>query len=306
MSTANEKNQFYDRKFKIEGRITFSTFFCNILLAIGKLFGGIFGKSQALISDAINSFGDIVTSVITFVGTKLGGKKPDSDHQYGHQRIQSISIVIFEMIVIFSGLLIIYEGITGLINIVGSNGEGYEAPTLVALIISIVVICIKLTLFIICKIFQKQTKSNILKAASYDHLFDSIGTILSLIGIVFAIYLKIYWIDYVMSIVVAILLIYVAIKMMIENINALVDKAWDSDKISAIKKLIKKEYPQVISIDKLRSRVFAERVYIDLEIGLNANMSIKDGHDIAASIEKKIENTFFEVIHVNIHINPKE
>ena len=105
------KKGFYENKFNVEKRITFSTLICNLFLAIGKLLGGIFGFSYALISDSINSFGDIVTSFITLIGTKMGSKKPDIDHPYGHQRLQSISIVIFEMVVIFNANLKFYKSL---------------------------------------------------------------------------------------------------------------------------------------------------------------------------------------------------
>lgn len=296
------KKGFYENKFIIEKRITFSTLVCNLFLAFGKLLGGIFGFSYALISDSINSFGDVITSLITLIGTKIGSKKPDSDHPYGHQRIQSISIVIFEMVVIFSGSLIIYEAINDLINLF-SNGES-QTPKTIALIFAAAAICVKFILFIFTRIFSKKYKSSILKAASYDHIFDTVGTFFSLIGIVFAIYLNINWIDSVMSLIIGVLIIFVAIKVLKENINTLVDKAWDEKHIEEMKTYINEKYSQIKSIDKLSTRVFAEQVYVDLEISIDKNMTIEKSHQIAELIEKDIEEKYLEVIHVNIHINP--
>lgn len=307
----DQKEQFYKNKFKTEKKITISTFFCNIILSFGKLLGGIFGNSSALISDSINSIGDIMTSIITFIGTKIGSKEADKTHEYGHQRIQSISIIIFEMIVVFSGVIIIYTSVLSLIEKITNHLNGTldpksGIPTLIALIIAVCVIFIKFTLFIVCSIYYKKTKSNLLKAARYDHLFDSIGTTLSLIGVCFAMFLGVFWIDDVMSIVIACFIIFVAIKMMLENINAVVDKSWGEENESKIRKYIIDNFKQVISIDMISTRIFAERVYVDLEVKLDGNMSIKDGHSIIEKIELGIENTFFEIIHVHIHINPSK
>ena len=296
------KKGFYENKFNVEKRITFSTLICNLFLAIGKLLGGIFGFSYALISDSINSFGDIVTSFITLIGTKMGSKKPDIDHPYGHQRLQSISIVIFEMVVIFSGILIVYQAINDLVNY-SSTGEGL-IPKNIALIFAGIAISVKFVLFLFTNFYSRKYKSSVLKAASFDHLFDTVGTLFSLIGIIFAIYFSISWIDSAMSLIIGILIIIVAIKVLKENIDTLVDKAWDEKHIQEMKNYIIEKYSIIKSIDKLSTRVFAEQVYIDLEISLDKNMTIEESHKIAESIEIDIENRYLEVIHVNIHINP--
>lgn len=294
-----EKNEIYKRKGKIVQNITLSTLLCNILLAFGKLFGGIFGFSKALISDSINSFGDIITSIISLVGAKISRKKPDEDHPYGHERLESIAIIIFEMIVIFSGLIIGYQAIMSLINLAEIN----DFPDMIALIVSGIAIFIKLALFTVAFIFYKRTKSAILKAQMLDHLFDSIGTFLSLIAIIIAINFNVVWIDSAMSLVICCIVIYTGVKILLENINKLVDKSWDEEHINMIKEIVL-GHEHIKSIDSLKTRMFGERIYIDIELSMDRNMKICDSHDIIDHIEKEIENEFIEVIHVDIHVNP--
>ena len=107
-----------------------------------------------------------------------------------------------------------------------------------------------------------------------------------------------------MSLIIGTLIIIVAIKVLKENIDTLVDKAWDEKYVQEMRNYIIEKYSIIKSIDKLSTRVFAKQVYINLEISLDKNMTIEESHKIAESIEIDIENRYLEVIHVNIHINP--
>lgn len=292
------KEQIISKNNKIVSRTTFMTLFVNVLLAVGKLLGGIFGFSKALISDSINSFGDIITSSICLIGAKAGSKKPDKKHPYGHERIQSISIVIFEMIVIFIALVM---GTLSIISIV--EHSTVEFPDLLSLIVASICIAAKLGLFINALILYKKTKSSILKAQMFDHLLDSIGTFISLIVIVIAMKLKIDWIDGAASIVIYALIIATAVKVLIENISNLIDESWSHDKEEEIKKIIL-SHEQVKKIDLIRTRKFGDYVYVDVELSMPKEMSLLESHELADHLELEIENEYIEVIHVGIHVNP--
>lgn len=293
-----DKEENYSKKYNVVKRITLSTLFCNFLLAFGKLFGGIFGFSKALISDSINSFGDIITSFITLLGAKISSKKPDKGHPYGHERVESIAILIFEMIVIFSGLIIGYNAIISIIN----HNE-VELPDIISLIVAAICVGVKFILFIVAFTFYKKTKSAILKAQMLDHLLDSIGTFVSLIGIIIAINFGIWWLDSAISLLICCLIIFTAVKVMFENITCLIDQSWGEENEKAIIEVVNK-YPEVKKVDFIKTRKFGEKVYVDLEISMDSNMTLLDSHGIADKIEKEIEESCLEVIHVAIHVNP--
>ena len=200
-----EKDKVSKANFKTVNKITFGTLCTNTVLAFSKLFGGIFGGSAALISDSINSFGDVVTSSLSLLGNKLASKSADKTHQYGHEKIANIAVVIFEMIVIFSIGLMGYNSIVSLAT--GAYNDA-SLPEYLALGIAGGCIAVKLILFVISIIGYKKTNSSILQAASLDHIFDSIGTALSLIGISLAISFDIKWLYDAVSLLVVLFLLF--------------------------------------------------------------------------------------------------
>lgn len=296
-----EKNEFYEKKYKTVSKITFTTLFINVVLAFAKLLGGIFGFSKALISDSINSFGDIITSFITLLGGKLASKKPDKDHPFGHERVESIAILIFEMVVIVSAVFMGVEAVQTLIN----PGTEEISVDILSLIVAAACIGIKFGLFINAFIFYKKNGSSILKAQMLDHLLDSIGTTVSLVSIIIAKYLQVWWIDSAATLVIVVLICITAIKVMIEAISCLIDKSWTEDKLKDIENLILL-YKDVKNIDFIKSRKFGDKIYLEVEVVMDKDLTLEYVHNVIEDIHIQIEQKFIEVIHVAIHVNPTE
>ncbi|MEG2342419.1 MAG: cation diffusion facilitator family transporter [Bacilli bacterium] len=295
-----EKEEITKATFKTVSRITFGTLITNLCLAIGKLLGGIFGLSSALISDSINSFGDVFTSIISLFGNKLASKPIDKDHQYGHEKIENIAIVIFEMIVIFSISIMGYNAIYSL-----ATGEYLTTriPELIAIIVAGCCIFVKLVLFSITFISYKKNKSSMLQAASLDHILDSIGTSISLIGISIAYAFDIKWLDDAISIVITIMVIVGALKVLYKNVLLVTDECWDEEHTNAITRKVE-DIEKVIAIDSLKTRMFGDRVYVDIEVQMDKNLTLEESHKVAEIIEISVEELYYEIIHVNVHVNP--
>lgn len=293
------KEEIFKKNHKIVNKITISTLLINICLAFAKLLGGIFGFSKALISDSINSFGDIITSSITLVGSKISTKKPDKDHPFGHERIESVAILIFEMCVIGIAVFMAVDAIQFLLE---GNTTVNEIDYLSTIVASIC-IAIKIGLFVISFINYKKTKSSTLKAQMLDHLLDSIGTTVSLIAIITMKVLQIWWIDSVATLLIVILICFTAIKVIIETIGCLVDRSWTDEKITEIENLVI-SYSDIKKIDFIKSRKFGDRIYIEMEVSMNKDLTLDYVHNIIEKIHDEIEEKFIEVIHISIHVNP--
>ena len=294
-----ENNTKLDKKVK---RTSFVNFLTNLVLALGKLIGGIISRSQALFSSAIDSINDVISTGLVFVGIKKSQKGPDENHPFGHERIDNAASIVLAFLFLLTGSFIIYNSI---ITIVESSKGTIElkAPTRLAWIVTLSAITIKLCLYFYTLVTAKKSKSTSLKSLATDHIFDVIAMGITLIGVVISVELDIPLLDPIIAIVTGLLLIYNGVKTTIESINCMVDKSASKDVIEQITNILN-SHEGVKRVDNLRTRLFANRIYVEVEIAVDETLSVKQGHQIATDIHDEIEITIEEVKHVMVHVNP--
>ncbi len=302
--------------FKRIRRVCTIQIISNTLLTIIKFIGGIVGGSSALISDGVNSFGDILTSSAQIIANKQAGKGADKEHQYGHDKVENLICLILSLIIVFSAISLSYFSITSIIDIV----NGYKDNTLVydsgiskgmlfPMIVAGIVILTKFSLALFTYFNYKKIKSEMLKSQAVDHITDTIGTFLSLVSMILILCLYrdsnllILLADPIASICVAIIILVGAFKIFIDNSQLLLDKSYEFSKIEEIKKLVL-SHVEIKSIDVLKSRISGARVYIDMEITMDKDLSLFESHEIVEHIRKDILDENKEVLDVFIHVNP--
>lgn len=269
----------------------------NIILSLLKLVAGIFGKSMAMLSDAVHSLSDVFGSIIVIIGVKISKKKEDNDHQYGHDRMECLASLALGAILFLTGALLIYEGIK---KIVG--GTSISTPGQIALIAAIVSIVVKEGMYWYTKINANRINSDALKAEAWHHRSDALSSIGSLIGVAGAMLgLKI--LDPVMGCVIGVVIIKVSYDIAKESVDKMVDKACDDDTVGALKKEVEK-VPGVKELDIIKTRMFGTKIYVEIEISVDGNMILKDAHDIAEQVHDNIEKNFENVKHCTVHVNP--
>lgn len=150
----------------------------NVLLVVGKALIGIISGSIAIITDAVNNLTDALSSTITIIGTKLAGRKPDKKHPYGHGRVEYLTSMVIAFIILFAGVMAIYESIKSFFN------EEKATYTYVSIIIVSLAIVVKVGLGLFFKHMGKKTQSEALKASGTDALFDALLSGATLIGII--------------------------------------------------------------------------------------------------------------------------
>ena len=284
---------------KIATRISIVTIISNCFLAIIKFLAGIIANSGAMVSDAIHTVSDVATTIIAMVGVTLGNKDEDDTHRYGHERIECIASLLLAFILFITGLEIGIEGIKILIK---NNYDNIETPGLFALIVAIISIVMKEIMFQYTIRGAKKIKSDALKADAWHHRSDSISSIGALIGIALS-RAGYKFCDPIASVLIAILICKVAIEIFVEATNKLVDKSCDEEQIREIEKIVLSQ-KGVLGIDDIKTRIFGNKIYVDIEISADGKKSLNETHMIAEKVHDKVEKNFQDIKHIMVHVNP--
>ena len=283
---------------KIVYKVSLITIIVNIVLTIIKLLSGIFGKSQAMISDSIHSLSDVLSTIVVIIGVKLSLKKPDKLHPYGHERIECVAAIILSIMLLITGIGIGYTGINNIIF-----NTNISIPEIEALLAAIISIIVKEIMFWYTKINANKINSNALLADAWHHRSDSLSSIGSLIGIIGA-RIGFYKMDSIASIIICIFIIKVAIDIFRDSIDKMIDKSCNEETIKEITNIINANN-KVLYIDEIKTRQFGNKAYVDIEISVNEKITIKEAHDIAEKIHDEIEKKINIIKHCMIHVNPR-
>ncbi|MBE5863303.1 MAG: cation transporter [Lachnospiraceae bacterium] len=272
----------------------------NVLLAAFKLFSGILGKSGAMISDAVHSLSDVFATLIAYVGVRLSQQEEDAEHPYGHERLECVASLILGLILAGTGIGIGYAGIHKLLY----DNQTIEIPTALPLVAAIVSIIVKEGMFWYTYIYAKKLDSAAFKADAWHHRSDAISSVGSFIGIGMA-KLGFPFMDPIASVIICIFILKVAYDISMDALNKMLDTSCDNAMEQNIKAFVEGQ-PGVKHIDLLRTRQFGNKLYVDLEIAVQRDISLVDAHEIAENVHDAVENNFPNVKHVMIHVNPEE
>lgn len=267
----------------------------NIFLLIIKMTIGILSKSQAMIADAANSAGDIFASLMSSIGNKIANEPQDESHNFGHGKAEYIFSFLIALSMILVAFKLLYDSIISLINPEPVNFVN------ILILICIVTITVKLSLFFYAKHAYKKHNSILIKANMKDHRNDCIVTTFTLISVIFNIY-GIYSFDGIVGIGIAIWICYSGVKIFLESYNVLMDSAIDDETKKEILKIIN-EFSEIQKINHLTSKPVGYKYLISVSIYLDGNMSTFASHEIADKLEKKL-NSLDQVYLSIIHVNP--
>lgn len=277
------------------------TIIANTFLAIMKILAGIFGRSSVLITDAINSIGDILTNVVVYISAIFSRKEKDNDHPYGHEKIDSIISIFLGVAIILTAFEVGKNAAILLYDII-FNGATVPNPKWFALAAALLTIVVKELLFRKTIKDAKKAKSSALNAQAWDHRSDTIASFGATIGILGAMF-GLGILDPIASLIISVFILRLGIRIIIQGVNQVVDKAADPMIIEEIETIINK-YTDVKKIDDIKTRMFGMKIYVDLEISLDYNLTLEKSHDIAEKIRDEIENYIKDVLNCMIHVNP--
>lgn len=273
----------------------------NIVLTVFKLFAGVFSNSGAMVSDAVHSASDVLSTVIVIIGAKMAQKDSDKEHPYGHERMECVAAIILAAILFFTGLVI---GYAGFIKIIEGNYSSLAIPGLLSLIAAIISIVTKEAMYHATMVVAKRVNSGALKADAWHHRSDALSSVGSFIGI-FAARIGFPILDSVASVVICLFILKAAIDIFRDAISKMTDQSCDEE---TVKKMSEEIFAQdgVLRIDQIRTRLFGDKIYVDIEIATDGNATLFESHEIAQKVHDCIEKKFPTVKHCMVHVNPFE
>lgn len=271
----------------------------NVVLTVFKLLAGILANSSAMVSDAIHSASDVFSTFVVMIGVKLSNKKSDQDHPYGHERLECVAAIILAIMLAVTGVGIGYVGVE---KIISGNYSDFAIPGTLALIAAVVSIVTKEAMYWYTRAAGKKINSGALLADAWHHRSDALSSIGSFVGILgarmgFAV------LDPLASVIICAFILKVSIDIFKDSINKMTDKACDVKIIEEIKELVAKQ-EGVLGIDVLKTRLFGDKIYIDVEIAVDGTKELNESHQIAEMVHDAIEQHFVLVKHCMVHVNP--
>ena len=233
----------------------------NVVLAAFKLFAGIFAHSGAMISDAVHSMSDVITTVVAYIGMKLSEKDADEDHPYGHERLECVAALILGGILMLTGIGIGYDAV---VKITAGNYTDIAIPGALALVAAVVSIAVKEAMYWYTRHYALIMDSSVFMADAWHHRTDAISSVGALIGIAFS--MAGYAImDTIASIIICLFILKASVDIIKDTINKMTDHACSPEDKRHIEEYIRSE-EGVLGIDLLRTRLFGNRIYVEAEI----------------------------------------
>lgn len=294
------ENRVTESEFRrVANRVSFITIAENAVLTIFKLLAGIIAHSNAMISDAIHSASDVFSTIVVIIGVRLAAKDSDKEHPYGHERLECVAAIVLAMVLFLTGLEI---GAQAVKDIIGGNYGELEVPGVLALIAAVVSIVTKEIMYWYTRYHAQRIDSSALMADAWHHRSDALSSIGALIGIGGAM-LGFPVMDSIASLVIFVFIAKAAYDIFRDAMEKMVDHSCDEVTEKEIYDLVL-GHREVLGIDLLQTRIFGNKIYVDVEIQVNGQYTLMEAHNIAEEVHKNIEQDFPKVKHVMVHVNP--
>lgn len=290
---------FVSQEERIAMVVSFNSIIANLILSIAKLIAGFVSHSAAMISDGIHSASDVFSTLIVMAGIKLANKASDSEHQYGHERMECVAAIILASMLTMVALMIGYSAYE---KIFLTAPEELVVPGQMALWAAIASIVIKEAMFWYTRNAAVKINSGALMADAWHHRSDALSSVGSFAGILGA-RMGYPVLDPVASIVICVMILYAAYEVFKDAMDKMVDHSCDEETIRALEVLIEK-VPGVEHLDSLYTRMFGNRIYVDVEISVKDYLTLLEAHRIAEMTHTAIEANFPLVKHCMVHVNP--
>lgn len=280
-------------------RVSMVSIIGNTVLSLLKMLAGILAHSGAMISDAVHSASDVFSSVIVIIGVKISAKDSDKEHPYGHERFECVAAILLAGILLVTALFI---GHTALEHITGGSSKSLAIPGLSALLAAVLSIVVKEAMYWYTRFYAKWLDSGALMADAWHHRSDALSSVGALIGIAGA-RMGYPVLDPIASLVICVFILKAACDVFQDAIRKMVDHACD-EKMERALLCCAAAQSGVMGVDEIHTRIFGNKIYADIEIRADGQITLAESHAIARQVHNAIEAQFPKVKHILVSVNP--
>lgn len=288
-----------DRSEKTAVRVSLVSIIGNALLSVFKMLAGIIAHSGAMVSDAVHSASDVFSSVIVIIGVKISSKASDKDHPYGHERFECVAAIVLAVVLLISGLFIGHDAVERLSD---ADAREVTIPGALALAAAAVSIVCKEAMYWYTRFYAKRLDSGALMADAWHHRSDALSSVGALIGIAGA-RMGLPLLDTVASLIICVFIVKAAYDIFSDAVKKMVDRSCSEETEQEISQCAARQ-EGVLGVDLIQTRIFGNKIYVDIEICADGKITLEKSHEIAERVHDAIEEDFVKVKHIMVHVNP--
>lgn len=281
--------------------VTWFSVWVNSLLSAGKIVAGVFCNSQTIIADGVHSLSDLATDAAVLAGLRVSGKPADTDHHYGHLRVTTLVTMFVGAALLGTAAWIAYRGLVTL-------REPHE-PVRAALPfwVAIVSVLAKEALYQMTVRVGRRVGDASVVANAWHHRSDAWTSIAAAAGLAGVALGGPSWafLDHVTAIVLASFLVVIGARILYDAGCELVDRAPDARKQAEIEKIVATT-EGVKGYHAVRARRIGGKVAVDIHILVGPELTVREGHDIATEVRRRLLECEHDVIEVVVHIEPED
>lgn len=270
----------------------------NAILAIGKITVGFLSGSLAVISDGLDSAGDVISSAIMVYTARLMKKPPNIKYPYGYERAESIASKTIAFFIFFAGAQLVFSAVEKLLS-----GEEHMISGKLAVIVTLISVAGKIALTIHQKIQSKKYNSQMLRANARNMQNDILISGGVLVGLFFSIQFGWYIIDLILALGIGIFIMWTAYRIFLTSSTELMDGLQDPSIYNKVFKAIN-NVKGVYNPHRLRIRQIGSQYVVAVDIEVDGTITLQDSHDLARQVELSIKQNIPNVYDIMVHMEP--
>ncbi len=271
----------------------------NFIFATAKILGGFFGNAYVLIADGIESGMDVAGSFVIWGGLKVAARPPDATHPYGHGKAEPIAAIIVAVGVLAAAIGLAVQSMREIFL-------PHHAPAPYTLVILIVVVIVKETLFRYVNRIGRDVESTAVQTDAWHHRSDALTSAAAFIGISVALIGGKRWqsADDWAALFACAVIAANGIRLLRPAFYEIMDTA--PRKIVKSVCSVASSVPGVLEVEKCRARKMGLDFYVDLHARVDGNISVHEGHEIAHRVKRAIQQSDSRIADVLVHIEPAQ
>ena len=284
-------------------RVTLVGFAVNLVLSLAKLAAGVFGRSGAMVADAVHSFSDLATDVVVIVFARISAKPRDDGHDYGHGKYETLATILISMALGVVGVGILVNSIGAVRSVL--DGGVLPRPGLVALVAAVLSIAAKEILYRYTVREGRAIDSPSVVANAWHHRSDALSSLGTLVGIGCAYFLGDKWriADPIAALIVAVFIFKVAFDLIRTGVGELLEKSLPEETEREILRIVTLD-PAVREPHNLRTRRIGAAIAIEIHIRVDGAMTVARSHALTVAIERRLRERFGEGTMIAVHVEP--